>query len=202
MSETTNFEKLELNARHEVSLSNDFCRSYSATDGPEGAVWKDYTMSEEFSQQLEVDSKITFEVSDELADILLAYGFIETTKKIFPEHWGRFQKLSLKTGQYKRAFQFKRLSIYFDHINIRIWYRQRCLGTGKSHQIRKDELKALLILANCSSSLRSKYLKNTLAHPSPESTRLQFKSNLRAYQMERPEKYKRILGDMYLSFDL
>lgn len=91
--------------------------------------------------------------SDNLANILLKFGFIETTEKIYPDHYSYMSKFGYESGKVKRRFDCKQsFCILFDYINIR--------GFGKIQSFSKttlneDDLLSVLMYANMDSTIKT-----------------------------------------------
>lgn len=109
---------------------------------------------------------MNYSPSTELAQILLANGFTETTKQVHPAHHNDIEKSGYDPGGCKRRFRSqrrKRYAIEFNYIELQIE-----LGSSvadSAYSITTDELKSIVVYADLDSNdllrLRDDYLNVT-----------------------------------------
>ena len=109
------------------------------------------------------DLNTTFAASDQLVNVLHAFGFNETTEKDFPNHTrdlkaaGKYDPFSVK-----RVFEKNRHEFYFNYINI--CYSNRYSYTHCKGDISIDELVSLLYFTDQSSQNRQYILDNVIQY--------------------------------------
>lgn len=103
----------------------------------------------------------TYTASQELVDILLKNGFIETTEKNYPEHFKRMKKDGYKHSSMKRSFAINPRSrdyILLDYYTIIPYYKSTADGVDMNHSLTEDQLKSIIVFYKMSSKY-SWYIK-------------------------------------------
>lgn len=79
--------------------------------------------------------------AEELIDFLLSLGFKETTQKHHPKHWEKIQNDGYNPECCKRRFEFNKLTVYLDYINVRVI--EGCIY-GTDYAITRDSLRRMV----------------------------------------------------------
>lgn len=105
-----------------------------------------------------------YKASQQLIDILLSNGFKEHTSSSCPEHWDLLQEKGFYDPQsVKRDLRFRRLTIFFNYINICIRYNSAAYYKTTC-KLLESEIKSLILFTKLPTSLRT-FLKHHNVYP-------------------------------------
>ncbi len=87
--------------------------------------------------------------SNELAEVLIKEGFIETTEEIYPKHFKYIKENGYDPKKSKRRFHFEgdeTLMVIFDYINVQIFVNSWLAGSGIGlRRFTMDDLKRKIV---------------------------------------------------------